>query len=139
MLFSAHGLPESVVRDGDPYQWQCEQTALAIVGKLGISDLDWTCSYQSRVGPLKWIGPATGDEIKRAGRDGVPLVVFPSAFVSEHSETLVELDIEYRDLADRCGVPIYERVQSVSDDPVFIEGFGWRGPTSGGRFGHDVG
>ena len=122
ILFSAHGLPESVVRAGDPYQWQCEQTAAAIATEMAIPDLDWTCSYQSRVGPMKWIGPSTDEEIKRAGREGVPLVLFPSAFVSEHSETLVELDVEYRELAERSGVPAYERVQTVSDDPVFIEG-----------------
>ncbi len=58
--------------------------------------LDWQVCYQSRVGPLEWIGPATDEEIRRAGREGVPLVVAPISFVSEHSETLVELDLDYR-------------------------------------------
>ena len=122
VLFSSHGLPESVVQDGDPYQWQCERTAAAIVEALAIDGLDWVNCYQSRVGPLKWIGPATDDEICRAGRDKVPLVVVPIAFVSEHSETLVELDIEYRELAEEHEVPYYGRVATVGTDGAFIEG-----------------
>lgn len=122
MLFSAHGLPEKIVRGGDPYQWQCERTAEALVKALGIADLDWTLCYQSRVGPLRWIGPATEDEIKRTGRDRAPVVIVPIAFVSEHSETLVELDIEYRHLAEQSGVPFYIRVPTASVAPEFIEG-----------------
>lgn len=122
ILFSSHGLPESIVRGGDPYQWQCEQTAAAIVDSLAIDGLDWVSCYQSRVGPLKWIGPSTDDEIRRAGQDGVPVVVAPIAFVSEHSETLVELDIEYRALADEQGVPFYGRVPTVGTTGDFIDG-----------------
>lgn len=122
ILFSSHGLPESIVRDGDPYQWQCEQTAAAIVDSLAIDGLDWVSCYQSRVGPLKWIGPSTDDEIRRAGQDGVPIVVVPIAFVSEHSETLVELDIDYRTLADEQGVPFYGRVATVGTNGDFIDG-----------------
>ena len=122
ILFSSHGLPESVVKDGDPYQWQCEQTAAAIVDALSLDGLDWVSCYQSRVGPLKWIGPSTDDEIKRAGRDGVPVVVAPIAFVSEHSETLVELDIEYRELAEEEKVPYYGRVPTVGTNAAFMDG-----------------
>ena len=122
LLFSSHGLPESIVRDGDPYQWQCEQTAAAMVEALAIDELDWVNCYQSRVGPMKWIGPATDDEIRRAGGDGVPIVVVPIAFVSEHSETLVELDIEYRKLAGEAGVPYYGRVPTVGTNGDFIDG-----------------
>ena len=122
LLLSAHGLPEKVIKAGDPYQYQCEQTAQAIVRKLDIPDLDWLNCYQSRVGPLKWIGPSTDDEIHRAGRDKVPVVLAPIAFVSEHSETLVELDIEYRELAHEQGVPGYWRVPTVSSHPAFISG-----------------
>ena len=122
LLFSAHGLPEKIVRGGDPYQWQCEQTAQALVRDLGIAKLDWVNCYQSRVGPLQWIGPATEDEIRRAGRDGVPVLLVPIAFVSEHAETLVELDIEYRHLAQQSGVPFYGRVPTVSTAPEFITG-----------------
>lgn len=122
VLFSAHGLPKKVVAGGDPYQVQVEKTAAAIAAKLGIADLDSVVCYQSRVGPLEWIGPYTEDEIARAGRDKVPLVVVPLAFVSEHSETLVELDIEYREKAAHDGVPHYERVPAVSTHPAFIAG-----------------
>jgi ferrochelatase len=89
---------------------------------VGVPDLDWTVCYQSRVGPLDWIGPSTDAEIRRAGADGVSVVVCPVAFVSEHSETLVELDIEYRHLAAQTGVPQYVRVPTVGCDPLFIEG-----------------
>ena len=92
------------------------------VAALADEDFDWTVCYQSRVGPLEWIRPYTEDEIQRAGADGVPLVVVPIAFVSEHSETLVELDIEYRELAEAAGVPAYERVATVSSDAAFIAG-----------------
>lgn len=122
VLFSAHGLPKTVVERGDPYQHQCERTAAALAAALQIPGLDWLNSYQSRVGPLEWIGPATDTEIERAGRDGVPVVVVPIAFVSEHSETLVELGIEYRHLAQQCGVPYFAVVPTVGDDPAFING-----------------
>jgi len=82
--------------------------------------LDWRVCYQSRVGPLRWIEPSTDEEIKRAGREGVPLVVAPISFVSEHSETLVELDLDYRDLAEASGVPAYHRVATVGVEPAFI-------------------
>jgi ferrochelatase len=120
LLLSAHGLPERIVKRGDPYAWQAEQTAARIAARLGVADLDWKLTYQSRVGRLKWIGPATDDEIRRAGGDGVALVVAPIAFVSEHSETLVELDIEYRHLAEECGVPAYHRVPAIGCHPAFI-------------------
>ncbi len=122
VLFSAHGLPKKVIKSGDPYQYQVEKTAAAVAEALAIPQLDWRVSYQSRVGPLEWIGPATDDEIKRAGADKVPLIICPIAFVSDHSETLVELDIEYRHLADENGVPAYFRVPTVSTHPKFIDG-----------------
>jgi ferrochelatase len=122
LLLSAHGLPEKVIARGDPYQWQVECTAAAIAAGLADDGLDWTVCYQSRVGPMKWIGPSTDDEIRRAGRDGVPLVVVPIAFVSEHSETLVELDIEYRKLAEEAGVPAYLRVPAPRTAADFIAG-----------------
>jgi len=124
VLFSAHGLPRKVVDAGDPYQVQVEQTAAAVVAALAGEDFDWTVCYQSRVGPLEWIQPYTEDEVRRAGHDYVPLVVVPIAFVSEHSETLVELDIEYRDLAKESGVPAYHRAPTVGADAVFIESLG---------------
>lgn len=122
VLFSAHGLPKRVVAKGDPYQWQVEQSAATVAQRLALNDSDWLVSYQSRVGPLEWISPYTDEEIRRAGRERVPLVVVPIAFVSEHSETLVELDIEYRKLAAEAGVPAYERVATVGTAPAFITG-----------------
>ena len=120
VLFSAHGLPERVIKAGDPYQSQVEQTANAIASAMGL--VDWSVCYQSRVGPLKWIGPSTDAEIERAGRDKRGVVLYPLSFVSEHSETLVELDIEYRHLATQKGVTTYIRVPTVGTHPLCIGG-----------------
>jgi len=121
VLFSAHGLPKKIVAAGDPYQWQVEQSTRAVVEAIG-QEMDWVNCYQSRVGPLEWIGPSTEDEITRAGKDGKSIVLVPIAFVSEHSETLVELDIEYREVADHAGVKNYLRTPTVGVTPAFIEG-----------------
>ena len=110
LIFSAHGLPEKNIKNGDPYQWQVEKSVEKIVEILNINDLDWTLSYQSRVGPLKWIGPSTEDIIIENSKIGKKIVLVPIAFVSEHSETLVELDIEYKELADKNGCIEYLRV-----------------------------
>ena len=120
LLFSAHGLPKRVVARGDPYQWQIEETARHLVARLGRDDLDWTVCYQSKVGPLAWLEPSTVDELDRAGRDRVPVVLVPIAFVSEHSETLVELDVTYREHARAAGVPVYHRVPALGTHPSFI-------------------
>jgi protoporphyrin/coproporphyrin ferrochelatase len=120
LLFTAHGLPKRIVRGGDPYPDQVERTAAAVVAALARPELDWRVCYQSRVGPLEWIGPATDEEIRRAGEDGVALVVAPISFVSEHSETLVELDLDYRHLAEVAGVAYYYRVATVGVEPSFI-------------------
>ncbi len=122
LLLSAHGLPKKVVAGGDPYQWQVERTAAALAAALGIPGLDWTVCYQSRVGPLKWLEPATDAQIRRAGAEGKGVILAPIAFVSEHSETLVELDIEYAKLAREAGVPDYRRAATVGADPDFIAG-----------------
>jgi ferrochelatase len=121
LLFSAHGLPEKVIRAGDPYQAQVEATARAILHRLGPEWDDWEVCYQSRVGPLKWIGPATDEAITRAARQGVGVLVAPIAFVSEHVETLVELDHEYARLAREQGAPVYLRAPTVGVTPAFID------------------
>lgn len=118
VLFSAHGLPEKVIRRGDPYQWQVEETSREIVRILGLTDA--VNCYQSRVGPMKWIGPSTEDELLRAATDKVPVVLVPIAFVSEHSETLVELDIEYAELVHSKGLDQYYRVPTLSVQAHFI-------------------
>jgi ferrochelatase len=120
VLFSAHGLPKRVVDRGDPYQWQVERTVESVLAGLRRPELDWSTCYQSRVGPLEWIGPATDAEIRRAGAEAKGVIVVPVAFVSEHSETLVELDIEYGKLAKESGVPDYIRVPTVRTHPSFI-------------------
>ena len=107
VLFSAHGLPETIVKHGDPYQFQVERTTAAVVRALAIPDLDWSICYQSRATPQKWLDPSTEHAIDQAAADKVAILVVPIAFVSEHSETLVELDVEYRDLAHEKGVPGY--------------------------------
>jgi protoporphyrin/coproporphyrin ferrochelatase len=120
VLFSAHGLPERIVKHGDPYQFQIERSVAAIIQRLGLPDLDSVICYQSRATPERWIGPATDDEVARAAADKVALLVMPIAFVSEHSETLVELGIEYRELAHKLGVPGYFCVPTQNSDPGFI-------------------
>jgi protoporphyrin/coproporphyrin ferrochelatase len=123
VLFTAHGLPQKNIDRGDPYQKQVEQTFNALVEKLPQkSGLEYRLSYQSRVGPLQWITPYTDAEIRQAGQDKVGVMVVPIAFVSEHSETLVELDLEYRELALQSGVPHYVRIPTVQADPGFIQG-----------------
>ncbi|MDC0079318.1 ferrochelatase, partial [Candidatus Pelagibacter sp.] len=121
LIFSAHGLPEKNIKKGDPYQWQVEQSVNKIVENLKIKNLDWILSYQSRVGPLKWIGPSTEDIIIENSKLGKHIVLVPIAFVSEHSETLVELDIEYKELADKNGCKNYTRVPALGINENFIK------------------
>jgi len=121
LLFSAHGLPQKIVDAGDPYPQHVERTAMAIAAKLGLSSEDWEICYQSRVGPLKWLGPSTEERLRDAGRAKIPVVLVPIAFVSEHSETLVELDMEYRHLAEEAGVPDYIRIAALGVQPDFIQ------------------
>lgn len=122
LLFSAHGLPEKIIENGDPYQWQCEESARRIAAATGIENLDWQICYQSRVGPLKWIGPSTEEALQKAADDGVGVLIYPHAFVSEHVETLVEIEDEYRELAGKMGIAYFGRVPTVSTHPKFIVG-----------------
>ena len=121
LIFSAHGLPEKNIKKGDPYQWQVEQSVKEIVKSLNIKDLNWILSYQSRVGPLKWIGPSTEDIIVENSKLGKHIVLVPVAFVSEHSETLVELDIEYKELAEKNGCKNYSRVPALGVNENYIK------------------
>lgn len=120
VLFSAHGLPVSIIEKGDPYQDQIEHTVAAVMKAPGFEALDHTICYQSRVTPREWIGPSTDDEIERAAQAGVGIVLTPVAFVSEHSETLVELDLEYAELAREAGAPCYIRVPAPGTHKAFI-------------------
>ncbi len=121
LIFSAHGLPEKNIKKGDPYQWQVEQSVNKIVKNLNYDNLDWILSYQSRVGPLKWIGPSTDNIIIENSKIGKHIVLVPIAFVSEHSETLVELDIEYKKLAKDNGCKQYPRIPALGTNEEFIK------------------
>jgi protoporphyrin/coproporphyrin ferrochelatase len=121
VLFSAHGLPEKIIAGGDPYEWQVAESAKAVVARAGIADLDWKICYQSRATPVPWLGPPVESEIRRAGTDKVPIIIVPISFVSEHVETLVELDETMRDLAKEAGVPHFSRLAAARTDPAFIK------------------
>jgi ferrochelatase len=121
LLFSAHGLPQQVVDRGDPYRAQVEATAAAIAANLPELP-DWQVCFQSRVGRLKWLDPYTDKEIRRAGAEGKGVVVAPIAFVSEHVETLVELDHDYARLAAEVGCTPYLRAATPGVDADFIDG-----------------
>lgn len=127
VLLSAHGLPERVIRNGDPYRWQVESTAAALIAATEplVADLpkvDWRVTFQSRATPEKWLKPDTAVEVKRAAKAGCALVVVPIAFTSEHSETLIELDQEYAGIARENGAAAYLRVATVGAAPDFIAG-----------------
>jgi len=122
LIFSAHGLPENKIKKGDPYQWQVEETVKRIMSKIRSENLDYILSYQSRVGPLKWIGPSTDEVIIKYSKEKKGIVIVPVAFVSEHSETLVELDIEYKKLAEKNGCSFYKRVPALGIEENFIKG-----------------
>jgi ferrochelatase len=103
LLFSAHGLPEKIVREGDPYPQECLATVQEIIKRLGPEFSDWRLCYQSRVGPVKWIGPSTESEIRRAAQEAKQIIIAPIAFVCDHSETLYELDMLAREKAALWG------------------------------------
>jgi ferrochelatase len=121
LLFSAHGLPLRIAERGDPYAWQVEATCKAIAARLGES-WDWRLCYQSRVGPLKWLGPSTPEAITDAARVGLGVLVDPVSFVSEHVETLIELDRDYQLIATAANAPSYLRAPTVSVRQLFIDG-----------------
>lgn len=119
ILFSAHGLPKKVIDGGDPYQTQIEATVESVLKDF--EGVDHVICYQSKVGKLKWLSPSTEEELKKAALEKRPVVVVPISFVSEHSETLVELDIDYATKAKNWGVPFYGRVPALGDNPLYIK------------------
>jgi ferrochelatase len=121
LLFSAHGLPQQVVDAGDPYRAQVEATAAAIAAALPELP-DWEVCFQSKVGRLKWLEPSTEHEIARAGREGMGVLIAPIAFVSEHVETLVELDDDYAKIARDTGCAPYLRAPTPGVAQGFIDG-----------------
>jgi len=121
LLFSAHGIPESLIVKGDPYQFQIEATVDKIMEKIGTSNgLEHIICYQSKVGPMKWLEPTIESEIIASGTRNEVVVVIPISFTSEHSETLVELDIDYANLAISNGIEFY-RVPTLRTNSIFIQ------------------
>ncbi|CAK6537277.1 MAG: ferrochelatase [Candidatus Midichloria mitochondrii] len=121
LLFSAHGLPQKIIDKGDPYEHQIKLTVKEIVEQIPYSNLDYRVCYQSKVGPLKWLKPSTEYEILQAAKDKVSILIVPISFVSEHIETLVELDIEYKEWANKHGVPGYFRAHALGINNEFIQ------------------
>jgi ferrochelatase len=120
LLFSAHSIPESYVREGDPYLDQTKRSVELIMDRLGRKN-SYELSFQSKIGPVKWLAPATNDVLMGYGRQGIHnVLVVPISFVSEHIETLYELDILYKKLAEEAGIQNFKRVPALNSDPVFI-------------------
>ncbi|MBD1937061.1 ferrochelatase [Microcoleus sp. FACHB-68] len=122
IFFSAHGVPVSYVEEaGDPYQQEIEHCTELIMQTLNRPN-PHTLAYQSRVGPVEWLKPYTEDAIKELAAEGVEdLLVVPISFVSEHIETLQEIDMEYRELAEEAGIHNFHRVPALNTHPVFID------------------
>ncbi|HEY9673221.1 MAG TPA: ferrochelatase [Waterburya sp.] len=122
IFFSAHGVPLSYVTEaGDPYQQEIEDCTVLIMQTLNRPN-PHTLAYQSRVGPIEWLKPYTEDALQELGNQGVEnLLVVPISFVSEHIETLQEIDIEYRELAEESGIHNFQRVPALNTHPVFID------------------
>lgn len=124
LLFSAHGLPESIIKAGDPYQQEVADNVAAVMAALGPPSpgtfQDHLVCYQSRATKQQWLEPSTDQAIEQAASDRTAVLVIPIAFVSDHIETLVELDIDYRELADHLHVPGYFRAPAPNSDPAFI-------------------
>lgn len=121
IFFSAHGVPQSYVDDlGDPYQKEIEDCTKLIMQTLNRPN-DYTLAYQSRVGPIEWLKPYTDEAIEELAHKGVKdLMIVPISFVSEHIETLEEIDIEYREVAEEAGIENFYRVPALNTHPVFI-------------------
>lgn len=121
LFFSAHGVPVSYVEEaGDPYQAEIEDCTARIMKALNRPN-SHTLAYQSRVGPVEWLKPYTEEAIPELAQQGVKdLLVVPISFVSEHIETLQEIDMEYRELAEESGIENFYRVPALNTHPVFI-------------------
>jgi protoporphyrin/coproporphyrin ferrochelatase len=120
-LFSAHGLPLSVIESGDPYEYQINEAAKLIAEKVSRKNTRFVVCYQSKVGLKKWLSPSIGEEITKAGTKSEVVVVVPISFVSDHSETLVELDQDYRVFATKMGVKSYHRAKALGTNKIFVD------------------
>ena len=122
VFFSAHGVPVSYVEEaGDPYQKEIEECTRLIMQTLGRTN-QYTLAYQSKVGPVEWLQPYTDDALEELGEKGIQdLAVVPISFVSEHIETLQEIDIEYREVAEEAGIKNFHRVPALNVHSGFID------------------
>ncbi len=121
IVFSAHGTPVSLVKKGDPYSNHIKQTVEAVMNLRNHSHNHHLC-FQSKVGPMKWLEPATDTMIEElAAQNKKNLLIVPISFVSDHVETLFELDIEYRHIADKVGIENYIVMKGLNDSELFIE------------------
>ena len=121
LLFSAHSVPQSLIANGDPYQSQILES-IRLIMELRHDSEKHHISYQSKVGPVKWLTPSTQEKIGELGQSGVKnLLVIPISFVSDHIETLFELDIEYRKVAEENSITNYKVMTGLNDSPEFIE------------------
>lgn len=123
LIVSAHSLPVQYVAQGDPYRDQILSSAYNVMSRLGLEEgRDWSMAWQSAVGPVRWLAPDTRDVIKECSQRGKKhLLVWPVAFVSDHIETLHEIDIEFADLAKECGIAEFKRVPNLNTDDDFSE------------------
>jgi ferrochelatase len=124
LLFSAHSIPESYVREGDPYLDQTKASVERIMDRLGRRN-EYALSFQSKIGPVKWLEPATNVVLEKYGKLGFQdVLVVPISFVSEHIETLYELDILYKKVAEQAGIANFKRVPALNSDPAFVRALG---------------
>lgn len=120
LFFSAHSLPQSFIAEGDPYLEHIQTTVRLVMAQL--SDVSHHLAFQSRAGPVKWLEPSTGDKLKELAAAGhTDVLVVPLSFVSDHIETLHEIDIEYREVAEHLGITNFRRMESLNDSPLFIK------------------
>ena len=118
VLFSAHSLPQKFIDEGDPYANEIRGTIEAVLKKI---DIQWHLSYQSKSGPVKWLAPSTEHKLEELAGKGVKdLLVVPISFVSDHIETLYEIDILYKNMAQKLGINL-KRAESLNTSPKFIE------------------
>ncbi len=118
VIFSAHSLPMKQIESGDPYEREIQATCSALKAHLGDIPGGYVLAYQSRVGPIRWLEPNLREVLKDCG--GRDVIIVPVSFVSEHIETLHELDIEYRELAEKLGVRTYHRVRTPGVHPSYL-------------------
>lgn len=120
LFFSAHSLPQSFITEGDPYLNHIQATVRLVMAQLG--ERPHHLAFQSRAGPVKWLEPSTGDKLKELAAAGhTDVLMVPLSFVSDHIETLHEIDIEYREIAEHLGIANFRRMESLNSSPLFIQ------------------